>query len=104
MIGEPMPDPRRSIIDNLNQQLDAFFGAGKSVQVIPSGVSADAPFFGTNSHQVKLRAERDKLAPAVRAEADTGVVASVAAKNLRMHVKRVTLIAQENGFRFADSP
>ncbi|CRM70773.1 hypothetical protein [Pseudomonas sp. 31 R 17] len=104
MIGEPMPDPRRSIIDDLNQQLDAFFGAGKSVQVIPSGVSADAPFFGTNSHQVKLRAERDKLSPAVRAEADKGVVASVAAKNLRTHVKRVTLIAEENGFRFAEKP
>lgn len=104
MIGVPMPDPRDSIINNLNEQLEAFFGAGNSVQVIPIGVSADAPFFGTNAHQVKLRAERDKLAPAVRAEAAKGVVASVAAKNLGMHIKRVTLIAQENGFRFADSP
>lgn len=104
MIGLPMADPRDLIIDELNQQLDAFFGAGKSVQIIPSGVSADAPFFGTNSHQKKLRAERDKLAPAVRAEAAKGVVASVAAKNLGMHIKRVTLIAQENGFKFADTP
>ena len=72
MIGVPMPDPRDSIINNLNEQLEAFFGAGNSVQVIPTGVSADAPFFGTNAHQVKLRAERDKLAPAVRAEAAKG--------------------------------
>ncbi|RMP88838.1 hypothetical protein ALQ17_00076 [Pseudomonas fluorescens] len=99
-----MPDPRDSIIDNLNQQMEAFFGAGKSVQVIPAGVSADAPFFGTNAHQVKLRAERDKLAPAVRAEAAKGVIASVAAKNLGIHIKRVTLIAQENGIKFADTP
>ncbi|CRM71153.1 hypothetical protein [Pseudomonas sp. 25 E 4] len=104
MIGVPMADPRDLIIDELNQQLDAFFGAGKSVQIIPSGVSADAPFFGTNSHQIKLRAERDKLAPAVRAEAAKGVVASAAAKNLGMHIKRVTLIAQENGFKFAETP
>jgi hypothetical protein len=40
----------------------------------------------------------------VRAEAAKGVVASVAAKNLCMHIKRVTLIAQENGFKFADTP
>ncbi len=104
MIGEPMPDPRRSIIDNLNQQLDALFGAGKTAQVIPNGVGVDGPYNGTTAHHERLRKERDKLAPAVRAEADTGVVASVAAKNLRMHLKRVTLIAQENGFRFADSP
>lgn len=104
MIGVPLPNPRDTIIDNLNQQLDAFFGAGKSVQVIPTGVSADAPFFGTNAHQVKLRAERDKLAPAVRAEAAKGVIASVAAKNLGMHIKRLKLIAEENGFKFADTP
>ncbi|WEJ03544.1 hypothetical protein N2A98_15440 [Pseudomonas sp. FJ2-5-13] len=40
----------------------------------------------------------------MRAEAAKGVVASVTAKNLGMHIKRVTLIAQENGFKFADTP
>ena len=104
MIGVPMENPRDSIIDNLNQQLEAYFGAGKTAQVIPNGVSADAPHLGTTAHHEKLRAQRDKLAPAVRAEAAKGVVASVTAKNLGMHIKRVTLIAQENGFRFADSP
>ncbi|MFL1475428.1 hypothetical protein [Pseudomonas grimontii] len=104
MIGVPMPNPRDSIIDNLNQQLDAYFGAGKSVQVIPSGVGVDGPFNGTTAHHERLRKERDKLAPAVRAEAAKGVVASVAAKNLGMHIKRVTLIAQENSFKFADTP
>lgn len=104
MIGVPMPNPRDSIIDNLNQQLEAYFGAGKTAQVIPNGVSADAPHLGTTAHHEKLRAQRDKLAPAVRAEAAKGVVASVAAKNLGMHIKRITLIAQENGFKFADTP
>lgn len=48
MIGVPMPNPRDSIIDNLNQQLDAYFGAGKSVQVIPNGVGVDGPYNGTS--------------------------------------------------------
>lgn len=30
MIGVPRPNPRDSIIDNLNQQLYAYFGAGKT--------------------------------------------------------------------------
>ncbi|MFK3605960.1 hypothetical protein RBC47_20930 [Pseudomonas fluorescens] len=104
MIGVPMPNPRDSIIENLNQQLDAYFGAGKTAQVIPNGVGVDGPFNGTTAHHERLRKERDKLAPAVRAEAAKGVVASVAAKNLGMHIKRVMLIAQENGFKFADTP
>ena len=104
MIGVPMPNPRDSIIDELNQQLDAFFGSGKTAQIIPSGVGVDGPFNGTTAHHERLRKERDKLAPSVRAEAAKGVVASVAAKNLGMHIKRVTLIAQENGFKFADTP
>ena len=103
MIGVPMPNPRDSIIDNLNQQLDAYFGAGETAQVIPNGVGVDGPFNGTTAHHERLRKERDKLAPAVRAEAAKGVVASVAAKNLGMQFKRVTLIAQENGFKFADT-
>lgn len=41
MIGVPMPNPRDSIIANLNQQLDQFFGAGGSIQQIASGVSAE---------------------------------------------------------------
>lgn len=104
MIGMPMGNPRDAVIADLNRQMDDFFGAGNSVQVIPTGMSADAPFFGTNAHQVKLRAERDKLAPAVRTEAAKGVIASVAAKNLGMHIKRVLLIAQENGFKFSEAP
>ncbi|MCF5228573.1 MULTISPECIES: hypothetical protein [unclassified Pseudomonas] len=104
MIGVPMPNPRDSIIENLNQQLDAYFGAGKTAQVIPNGVGVDGPFNGTTAHHERLRKERDKLAPAVRAEAAKGVVASVAAMNLGMHIKRVMLIAQENGFKFADTP
>ena len=49
-------------------------------------------------------AQRDKLPPAVRAEAARGITANEASKALKMHIKRVTLIVQENGFRFAESP
>ena len=104
MIGEPMPNPKDAVIADLNRQMDAYFGAGKTAQVIPNGVGVDGPFTGTTAHHERLRAQRDKLAPAVRAEAAKGVVASVAAKNLGMHIKRVMLIAQENGFKFADTP
>lgn len=44
------------------------------------------------------------LAPLGRAGADKDVTTNVAAKNPGMHIKRVTLIAQENGFKFADCP
>lgn len=104
MIGEPMLNPKDAVIADLNRQMDAYFGAGKTAQVIPNGVGVDGPFNGTTAHHERLRAQRDKLAPAVRAEAAKGVVASVAAKNLGMHIKRVMLIAQENGFKFADTP
>lgn len=104
MIGVPMPDPRQAVIADLHRQMDAFFGSGKKAQIIPSGVGANTPVISANAHHERLRAQRDKLAPAVRAEAEKGVTANEAAKNLKMHIKRVTLIAQENGFRFADSP
>ena len=104
MIGEPMPNPKDAVIADLHRQMDDYFGAGNTAQIIPRGVSADGPFNGTTAHHERLRAQRDKLAPAVRAEAAKGVVVSVAAKNLGMHIKRVTLIAQENGFKFADTP
>lgn len=102
MIGVPMPHPRDSIIANLNQQLDQYFGAGKAVQQIASGVSAEGPLTGSTAHHERLRAERNKLVPKVRAQADAGKTAGEAAKALSMHVKRVLLIAQENNFRFAD--
>lgn len=104
MIGVPMADPRQAVIADLNRQMDAFFGAGKKAQVIPSGIGANTPAISVNAHQERLRAQRDKLAPAVRAEAAKGITANEAAKALKMHVKRVTLIAQENSFRFAESP
>lgn len=102
MIGVPMPNPRDSIIANLNQQMDQFFGAGGKVQEIPRGVSADAPFLGTTSHHDRLRAGRDKLAPMVKEQAEAGKTAGEAAKALSMHVKRVQLIARENNFKFAE--
>jgi hypothetical protein len=97
-----MPNPRDAIIQDLNQKLEQFFGRGKTIQEIESGVSAEAPFFGTTAHHAKLRAERDELAPSVRAQAEAGKTVSEAAAALKMHIKRVQLIARENGYTFAE--
>lgn len=100
MIGVPMPNPRDSIIEDLNQKLEQFFGSGKTVQQIARGVSADAPAFGTTTHGNKLRAERDKVAPKLKALADEGVPIAQAAKDCGMEAKRARLIARENKFKF----
>lgn len=102
MIGVPMANPRDAIIANLNQQLDQFFGAGKTAQVIPSGVSAEMVGFGASAHQDRLKAERTKLAPMVKALADAGKTVAVAASELKMRPGRVKLIAHENNFKFAE--
>ena len=59
MIGVPMPNPRDSLINDLNRQLDQFFGAGRAVEEIAPGVSGEKEaMFGT-SHSNKLRIERN---------------------------------------------
>ena len=100
MIGVPFPNPRDQLIDNLNQQLDAFFGAGKQVEQISPGVSGEREaMFGT-SHSSKLRAERDKLAPRLKELADKGLTVIEAAKEMGMEKKRARLIARENSIKF----
>lgn len=104
MIGEPMPNPRDSIIDNLNMQLEAFFGAGNRVQQVDPGATGvrDA-MFGT-SHAARLRAERDKLAPCLKELADNAFTVIEAAKVLVMETKRARLIARENSIMFPGPP
>jgi hypothetical protein len=97
-----MPDPRDSIISNLNQQLDQFFGAGKTVQEIPRGVSAKAPMFGTTPHSLKLKTARTKDAPKVKALADAGKSVVEIARETGILAKRLRLIASENNFKFAE--
>lgn len=102
MIGEPMPNPRDAIIQDLSQKMEQFFGSGKTIQQIESGVSAEVPFIGTTGHHEKLRVQRDKIAPQVRELAEAGKTVSQIAVALKMHIKRVQLIGRENGFRFAE--
>ncbi|WP_447759276.1 hypothetical protein [Pseudomonas moraviensis] len=97
-----MPNPRDQLLDNLNQQLDQFFGSGGKAQQIPSGVTGD-PKLASTPHHDRLRVERNKIAPKVRELAEAGKCISETAKTLRMHVKRVALIASENKFSFVDS-
>ena len=100
MIGVPMPNPRDSIIEDLNRQMDQFFGSGKAVMEIPPGVSGEKELtFGTN-HGKKLRAERNKLAPTLKKLADNGMSLYQAAAEAGIDYKRARLIAQENGFSF----
>lgn len=102
MIGVPLPDPRDEVTAKINRALEDFFGAGKHIKQIPAGVSANAPVLGTTPHAKKLRALRDKDAPKVKAQAEAGKTASAAATALDMRISRVKLIAQENGFTFAE--
>jgi len=104
MIGQPMPNPRDSIIANLNQQLDHFFGTGKTVQQIAPGVSGEKEaMFGT-SHSNKLRIERNKQAPRLKELADAGHTVIEAAKAMGMETKRARLIARENNIMFPGPP
>ena len=104
MIGEPMPNPRDSIINDLNQQLDAFFGAGRTVQEVAQGVTGvkDGTYGG--GHSSKLRAERDRLAPGLKVLAEAGTSINKAAAAMGIDHKRARLIARENGFKFAEYP
>ena len=104
MIGVPMPNPRDSIIEELNQRLDEFFGAGRTVQEVAQGVSGvkDGTYGG--GHSSKLRAERDRLAPSLKVLAEAGTAINKAAAALGIDHKRARLIARENGFKFADTP
>lgn len=96
-----MPNPRDSIISNLNQQLEHFFGTGKTVQEIASGASGEVSLSGASGHSERLRTERNKLAPMLKALAETGITSSAAATQTRIRQKRIELIAKENGFKFA---
>lgn len=100
MIGVPMPHPRDSIIDDLNHKLDQFFGAGRSVQEVASGVSGEKLGGFDTTHSNKLRAERDKVAPRLKELAEAGTPVAKAARDCGMEAKRARLIARENGFKF----
>ncbi|VVO20294.1 hypothetical protein PS712_04179 [Pseudomonas fluorescens] len=104
MIGVPMPSQRDSLIDDLNRKLDQFFGAGRAVQQIPSGVTGEKEaMFGT-SHSNKLRIERNKQAPRLKELADAGHTVIEAAKAMGMETKRARLIARENDIKFPGPP
>lgn len=104
MIGVAMPNPRDSLIDDLNRKRDQFFGAGRSVQEIAPGVTGEKDaIFGT-SHSNRLRIERDKLAPRLKELAEAGKTVIEAAKDMGMETKRARLIARENNIKFPGPP
>jgi DNA invertase Pin-like site-specific DNA recombinase len=96
MIGIPQEDPRKQIIANLSQQIDEFLNRGKEIVEVPAGASKDAPFYGATGHTEKLRAKRDRMAPAVRELANKGVVKKDIAKELKLNASTVALILKEN--------
>ena len=104
MIGGPMPNPRDSIIDNLNRQMEAFFGSGKKAQEIAPGVSGEVggPIKSTRSN--KLRVERDKIAPKLKQAVESGASLHQACLAAGVDYKRARLIARENGFKLPGNP
>lgn len=100
MIGVPMPNPRDSMIEDLNQKLEHFFGAGRTVEEVEAGVSGDKLAGFGSAHSNKLRAERDKVAPSLKELAEAGTPVAKAARDCGMGAKRARLIARENGFKF----
>jgi len=102
MIGVPMPNPRDSILEDLNQKLAHYFGAGKTVQEIAAGVSAEMTGYGASAHKDRLKAARDKDAPKVKALADAGKTVIEVARETGILAKRLRLIASENKFKFAE--
>lgn len=103
MIGVPMPDPRDSIIANLNEQMKAFFGDGNEVQQIAQGVSGEKAGTYGGGHSNKLRAERDKIAPKLKQAVDSGATLHQACQAVGVDYKRARLIARENGFKLPDT-
>jgi DNA invertase Pin-like site-specific DNA recombinase len=95
-IGIPQEDPRKQIIANLSQQIDDFLNRGKEVIEVPAGASKEAPFYGATGHTEKLRAKRDRMAPAVRELADKGIAKKGIAKELKLNASTVALILKEN--------
>jgi hypothetical protein len=99
-----MPNPRDSIIANLNQQMDQFFGTGRKVQEVAPGVTGEKDaMFGT-SHINKLLIGRNKQAPRLRELAAAGKTVIEAAKEMGMETKRARLIARENDIKFPGPP
>jgi hypothetical protein len=99
-----MPNPRDSLIVDLNRKLDQFFGAGRSVQEIAPGVSGERELMFGSSHSNKLKIERDKLSPRLKELADAGKTVIEAAKEMGMEAKRARLIARENNIKFPGPP
>ena len=73
------------------------------MQEIAPGVSGEVALSGISGHSERLRTERDKLAPMLKALAATGITSSAAATQTRIRQKRIELIAKENGFKFASA-
>jgi DNA invertase Pin-like site-specific DNA recombinase len=101
MIGIPQEDPRKQIIANLSQQIDDFLNRGREVIEVPAGASKEAPFYGATGHTEKLRAKRDRMAPAVRELADKGIAKKGIAKELKLNASTVALILKENKITIA---
>lgn len=104
MIGNLQPNPRDAIIEDLNRKLDQFFSKGGASQQIAQGATGEKFGFGATGHQDRLRAERARLAPAVREQADKGLNATQIGTALSMRVQRVLMIATENNIEIRGRP
>jgi DNA invertase Pin-like site-specific DNA recombinase len=101
IVGVPQADIRKQIKADLERQIDAFLNRGKEILEVPAGASKEAPFYGATGHTEKLRAKRDRMAPAVRELADKGIAKKGIAKELKLNASTVALILKENKITIA---
>lgn len=104
MIGQPQLNPRDAIVEDLNRKLEQFFGTGGMVQEVAQGATGERFGFGATGHQNRLRAERARLAPAVREQADKGLNPTQIGTALSMRAQRVLMIATENNIEIRGKP
>ena len=104
MIGQPQQNPRDAIVEDLNRKMEQFFGAGGKVQEFAQGATGEKFGFGATGHQDRLRAERARLAPAVREQAEKGLNPTEIGTALSMRVQRVLMIAAENNIEIRGRP
>lgn len=80
-----------------------FLRRRKQAEQIASGVSGDVGGPIKSTRSIKLKAARDKETPRLKELAEAGLSGIEAARETGTDSKRARLIAQENGFKFADS-
>ena len=91
---------REKLTAELNKKKEEFLATGKSIKIIPLGLSGADPDNNPSSQQKLLRVQRAKLAPELRTHADAGESLQSAARAMKIKYDRARTIARENNIIF----